>query len=105
MWSSDKSTQLVRAIPSSRWQAHARPVVCIAQDEIAADLVGRRFRAQPGHRFGRPLGRNMNRRIELANWIDAGRLDGHLHIGCDCARTQSDDTYACIAILFVSALR
>src|SRR5262245_18790735 len=47
----------------------------------------------------------MHRWIELADGIDAGSLDGDLHVRRHCPWTESDDTDASFAALLVSAAR
>src|SRR5262245_32233914 len=61
--------------------------------------------AKPGHRTRRPFRRNMHRWIELADGIDAGGLDGDLHVRRHGPWTEANDTNASFAALLVSAAR
>src|SRR5262245_65152485 len=47
----------------------------------------------------------MHRWIELADGIDAGGLDGGLHVRRHCPWTEADDTNASFAALLVGATR
>src|SRR3546814_3912905 len=84
--------------PMLRDQADPPPPVLGLQREVAAVEFPGGVGAEPGDGAGRPLRRDVLGEVHPAHRVDAGGLDGTLHVGRYGAGAEADDVDTSVAV-------